>query len=311
MSTLMAKLRRRLNSPATDATRDLLDFGPGEVPSCDSGVPSVRTFDNICYLMYTDKQPSVCVRNVDDSLTPIEIYSPDDSVICTGHLVIDAVNLKDVNSYLLNHFVFKPDTLHIQNCDVSSSFFKRLSKKVELDSVTAVIIDAINPGIVNFKDLFTTMPCLTALKLENVCSSTWMADIQTFQGEIKLSKLIVSTLLRSDEAWNIDEVLAFLKAQQPGFRLDVRATNRSSSCLTPFTDALSQRLPSYRGVGCPADRHIVLRHQDENYTFYLTPIEAPTVPEPRKRRQSTSIAPTMGIDAKRTKYTMKNAVVIA
>uniref|UniRef100_A0A7E4VUG2 Transcriptional regulator n=1 Tax=Panagrellus redivivus TaxID=6233 RepID=A0A7E4VUG2_PANRE len=36
MSTLIAKLRRRLNSPTTDATQDLLDFGPGEVPTSDS-----------------------------------------------------------------------------------------------------------------------------------------------------------------------------------------------------------------------------------------------------------------------------------
>uniref|UniRef100_A0A7E4W4E7 Origin recognition complex subunit 2 n=1 Tax=Panagrellus redivivus TaxID=6233 RepID=A0A7E4W4E7_PANRE len=138
---------------------------------------------------------------------------------------LNGIDVKDVTSEIFSNFIFNISIMTVKNCAVSTAFFNMLSQKMRLEDVEFITIVNNTHPFSNFSDMFSVLPRLTEVYIFAVVATTWMRDILQFPRH----KLNLLTIIDPSETFDIDVdmLITFLKAQKPGFRLQLKCVHLS------------------------------------------------------------------------------------
>uniref|UniRef100_A0A7E4ZZS4 F-box/LRR-repeat protein n=1 Tax=Panagrellus redivivus TaxID=6233 RepID=A0A7E4ZZS4_PANRE len=187
--------------------------------------------------------------------------------------LIDAT-AHDLKSDIFNRFFVRPYELRLINCHLSETFFKNLSILTLYRVKKLSIVHELNRPEVNFNHLITAFRSLKHISISGLAlPDNWMTDIMNSTTPLKI--LSLTNISTPFPFFKFDEIMAFLKAQEHGFRLTI-----SVKFPTPTKEyrELMELLESQLTISLhrkvPTCTHMVLTIGNDRTTYCLLPNEA-------------------------------------
>uniref|UniRef100_A0A7E4VKZ3 FBA_2 domain-containing protein n=1 Tax=Panagrellus redivivus TaxID=6233 RepID=A0A7E4VKZ3_PANRE len=206
-------LRCRLSELATNIERYNLQIAAGNMSICPPKLQPVCP-KSVVLTFWHDQ------LHIDDGEYgyPL-IFDKDDDLIYCNSLALYTVPCK-LND-MLDHFIFRPQILHIHHVETfSTAFFRTLQETVSFTDVTALKLVNIRGNPFDLSVVFNYFPRVETLTLLGTLPKTWMTDILKYQKE-KLSFLFIPSPGEPKE-WINNELLDFVKVQKEDFCLQVQ-----------------------------------------------------------------------------------------
>uniref|UniRef100_A0A7E4ZRF0 Origin recognition complex subunit 2 n=1 Tax=Panagrellus redivivus TaxID=6233 RepID=A0A7E4ZRF0_PANRE len=210
-------LRRRLAELATPVERYHLQVAAAKVSICP---PEKQEVVSPVYLSFQYENENLTLLQWNNNIPSLVNQKAKQIYFCK-YCYLTEIDVEDITSELLSNFIFDIIRMNVKDCVVSTAFFYRLSKKMNVKNMEVITIADNSHPFTNFSDMFSVLPRLTEVYIFAAVATTWMRDILQFPRR----KLNMLTIVDPSETFDIDVdlLITFLKAQKPGFRLQLNS----------------------------------------------------------------------------------------
>uniref|UniRef100_A0A7E4W3F1 FBA_2 domain-containing protein n=1 Tax=Panagrellus redivivus TaxID=6233 RepID=A0A7E4W3F1_PANRE len=247
IANLAYGLRCRLHDLAAPRERYDLQIAAGN-PSICPPIETVTNFDHEIQFRLRGGDP-VYVYNRADYYTDLVGLPLIKGKLARGtEFIFQDLYSEDLNSLRKNILIYR-NKIRFDSCDFSNDFFKKIRPFIS-DCTTFVFCRMLTNDF-SFIDLMTNFPELENITffLTHHIPRTWSTDLLPFSGRL--------TFLKFD-CWNYfletttcDQLVTFLKAQKPGFRLQVTRSN--DPYFVKLIKGLNKRFPYKTNDAEPMD----------------------------------------------------------
>uniref|UniRef100_A0A7E5A0M6 Recep_L_domain domain-containing protein n=1 Tax=Panagrellus redivivus TaxID=6233 RepID=A0A7E5A0M6_PANRE len=260
-------LRCRLHDLATYHERYGLQVAAGTPSICPPNQTTVQKLvNNVELVFYKNGAKPLAYYYALPSSYRLALHINDEAHICVKNFTITKQNLtvkvssNDLTLAGLGRFLISSGTFKLAYCDddcddSSNNVFKILrSSQGSFPSTTLDISNC------TFKstELFTTFPNLKNLTIQSTnVPDTWLTDISQFKGQLLTVKFESCNNFLDNVT--SDQLVAFFKAQTPGFRFTVFSYSGKIECFKKLMHDLQQQLLYFNGF--------YQRQQDSHFFF--------------------------------------------
>uniref|UniRef100_A0A7E5A107 F-box domain-containing protein n=1 Tax=Panagrellus redivivus TaxID=6233 RepID=A0A7E5A107_PANRE len=217
-------LRNRLRELATPLEVSNLQIAAGDVSICPPKLQKIQIFRERCTLRHHGNIYSK-LRFFNECLsTPVDV--PEECpVYCIGTFALIGVELQDLTPDVTDKVLVQSEHISLQRCENSKAFYKKVSS-LTFGSTNQLRIRNSDFNMTDLAELLQCFPYTEMVCVYGNLKPTWMTDIMKNK-KINLSKLELNGALYEMKinASIIDELVAFLNAQQQRFKLFLNATS--------------------------------------------------------------------------------------
>uniref|UniRef100_A0A7E4V692 F-box domain-containing protein n=1 Tax=Panagrellus redivivus TaxID=6233 RepID=A0A7E4V692_PANRE len=262
IANLAYGLRCRLHDLAEHLERYNLQIAAGAPSIC----PPIQVVQRKHTINFVRENGTLMLKG--RNKTSRRVILKKDSLVYAKDFAFLNLNSDDLESPVLKDLHVIPKLLTFVECDSSNNFFERV--QTIFPCATNIFIGDM-PGF-TLTGLFNTFPKLEKLRLLLLpdVPKTWLTELLPFSG--RLSSLMIEYCSDILNDTTCDQLVAFLKAQKPGFRLEVDEFTASKEHSRELISGLKKKLPYTKKDKPVAATNIVMHTYCMNcefITFYL------------------------------------------
>uniref|UniRef100_A0A7E4V0M2 F-box domain-containing protein n=1 Tax=Panagrellus redivivus TaxID=6233 RepID=A0A7E4V0M2_PANRE len=257
-------LRCRLHELAGPPERYNLQIAAGDFSIC----PPIQNVINNRLIFRRDNGKPVLYKLYPNT-NPIPVDLAENTLVCESVFTFTKISIENFKSASFKNLFINTKRLEFECCDFSKNFFKTLRPFIYCcPSITIYKMIGFR-----FSDLMTNFPELKNLSIlftQNV-PSTWLTDLLPFSGQLtRLNLQCCDNVLINITC---DQLVSFLRAQKPGFRLFIDYIGAPNEHISELISGLNNQLPQVSEYG-PRNTHMLFTVQEgqgEKYCTYYLP----------------------------------------
>uniref|UniRef100_A0A7E4W1R7 F-box domain-containing protein n=1 Tax=Panagrellus redivivus TaxID=6233 RepID=A0A7E4W1R7_PANRE len=238
-------LRCRLTELTTPLERYKLQIAAGGASICPPKLQIIQERFHGLHFVYENGK--VVVYKTVNHLSNAMPYKLNENslVLCTGLNILTNFDSECWNSNVFGHFLYHPAMFAMSQCStiISEPFFETMKKTLqEIDYLDFSFNE--NVSQVDFTNLLTVFPNLKRFHIDiDVISTNWISEILQVKNHSLQTLSLTFKHLTACYKLNSDELVTFLKAQRPRFKLEIMATSNDSDFhFTEIRQFLDQKL---------------------------------------------------------------------